>query len=211
MAQAAQRLPVVSGAREAILEKLARGRSAPSPIPAYTLPAWSVDPGSHFIAKAKTTVAQISEIASPLDAPAAVAAIMEAAGLEPRLHIPAASPLNNLPWQRASGLALSGAPPSGEDCAMSVADYAIAETGTLVFLSSAHSPSSWHFRPGREFVLLTRGLIMPRLEDVIAVLAAQGMPATLNLVTGPSRTADIEQTIELGAHGPREVHILLSP
>jgi len=200
----------VSEARKAILEKLARTRSAPSPIPAYELAPWNGDPGAHFIAKAKTTVARLSEIASPLDAPAAIAAIMETAGLEPRLHIPGNSPLNNLPWQRVPGLTLSAAPPSGEDCTLSAADFAIAETGTLVFLSGAQSPSSWHFRPGQEFVLLTRGLILPRLEDVIAALAAQGMPATLNLVTGPSRTADIEQTIELGAHGPREVHILLS-
>jgi len=48
---------------------------------------------------------------------------------------------------------------------------------------------------------------VPRLEEVISRLGA--IPATVNLVTGPSRTADIEQTIERGAHGPRELHILL--
>jgi L-lactate dehydrogenase complex protein LldG len=56
-----------------------------------------------------------------------------------------------------------------------------------------------------------RAAILPRFEDVIAVLRSQPrMPSTLNLVTGPSRTADIEQTIELGAPGPRDMHILLA-
>jgi len=59
-------------------------------------------------------------------------------------------------------------------------------------------------------VLLPKVCILPRFEDIIARLAPQGrMPATLNLITGPSRTADIEQTIELGAHGPRALHILI--
>ncbi len=87
----------------------------------------------------------------------------------------------------------------------------IAETGTLVFLSGPRSPSSWHFRPGCEFALVMRDTIVPRFEDIAAILTAgPRMPATLNLVTGPSRTADIEQTIELGAHGPRDVHILIA-
>jgi L-lactate utilization protein LutC len=60
-------------------------------------------------------------------------------------------------------------------------------------------------------VVLKRALIVPRLEDVIEAFARNGtMPATVNLVTGPSRTADIEQTIERGAHGPRELCILIA-
>ena len=131
--------------------------------------------------------------------------------LDPLLHIPENSPLNALPWERAPELKLSTAPPNGNACSLAAADYAIAETGTLVFLSGPHSPSSWHFRPGCEFALVERAAILPRLEDILTRLAsASPMPATLNLVTGPSRTADIEQTIELGAHGPRDVHILIA-
>jgi L-lactate dehydrogenase complex protein LldG len=105
---------------------------------------------------------------------------------------------------------VSATPPNGDECAAAAADYAIAETGTLVFLSGPRSPSSWHFRPGCEFALVMRNAIVPRFEDIITALATEPrIPATLNLVTGPSRTADIEQTIELGAHGPRDVHILI--
>jgi len=38
---------------------------------------------------------------------------------------------------------------------------------------------------------------------------SSSVPRALNLITGPSRTADIEQTIELGAHGPKRMHVLL--
>ena len=126
-----------------------------------------------------------------------------------RLHIPAASPLNALPWNRAAELTISAEPPDGDQSALSAADYGIAETGTLVFLSGPQTPSSWHFRPGREFVLIESTKIVPRFEDVIGRIEMASIPATINLITGPSRTADIEQTIEMGAHGPREVHILL--
>jgi len=201
----------MSPAREAILQKIAKARAAARPAPDYALPAWTADTSSHFIAKAKASVAEVHEIAAAEDAPAAILALRTVAQFAPRLHLPPSSPLNALPWHSAPGLTLSAAPPSGEDSALSMADYGIAETGTLAFFSGPHSPSSWHFRPGREFVLLARACILPRLEDVIGLLSADGhMPATLNLITGPSRTADIEQTIELGAHGPREVHILIA-
>jgi L-lactate dehydrogenase complex protein LldG len=197
-----------SDSRDAILQTLRRGAGAAQSAPSYALPAWTGDAAGSFMAKARATVAQIHEIASPLDAPEAILALLAAAGAKPRLHLPAQSPLNNLPWQRAPGLTRSGEPPSGEDAAFSSADWGIAETGTLAFFSGPRTPSSWHFRPGREIVLLDRAAILPRLEDVLARL--QAMPATLNLVTGPSRTADIEQTIELGAHGPRHLHILVA-
>ena len=200
----------MSSAREAILQSIARGRHATQPIPDYRLPSWTADPASHFIAKAKASVAHVHEIGSVDEVPASIHRIMMEMQLDPLLHVPENSPLNALPWELVLALRLSTAPPDGNACALAAADYGIAETGTLVFLSGPHSPSSWHFRPGCEFVLVKRAAILPRLEDVLALLASESlMPATLNLVTGPSRTADIEQTIELGAHGPRDVHILI--
>jgi len=197
----------MSTAREAILEGVRKGRRVAQPS-SYVLPGWSGDARALFLVKARASAAEVHEIATLEGAPAAIWAILNAANATPRLHIPADSPLNELPWQRAPGLTLSHEAPSGSDSAVSRADCGIAETGTLVFLSGARTPSSWHFLPGSEIVLLQRDAILPRLEDVFARLG-QIMPATVNLVTGPSRTADIEQTIERGAHGPRDVHILV--
>ena len=198
-------------AREAILANLAKGHSTVKAVQNFALPGWTNDAPGHFIAKAKASVAEVHAIGTADEAPEAILAIMAANQLQPRLHLPSMSPLNGLPWRRAPGLSITAEPPGGNDSALSQADYGIAETGTLVFFSGQQSASSWHFRPGCEFVLLPRNGIVPRLEDIIARIKTLGrMPATLNLITGPSRTADIEQTIELGAHGPRALHILIA-
>ncbi len=198
----------MSSGRDVILQALARPGQPQAP-PEVTLPPWAAELRESFIARAQASAAQLHEIAGTAGAPAKIAEVLHAIGAPLRLHLPAASPLNEL-LRAAPDLALSAEPPGGDEPALSLADYGIAETGTLVFLSSPASPSSWHFRPGREFVLLENRLILPRLEDVIARIGPDRVPATINLVTGPSRTADIEQTIEMGAHGPREVHILLA-
>jgi L-lactate dehydrogenase complex protein LldG len=200
----------MSVARDSILQALAKGHRAAPPMPDYALPAWTEDWGSHFTRKAKAAMADVHEIASAEDAPEAILLLLVSAGMPAELHVPRNSPLSALPWQRAPGLARRDDSPGGASSAFAVADYGIAETGTLVFFSGPRSASSWHFRPGREFVLLSRACILPRLEDIIALLSGgRDVPATLNLVTGPSRTADIEQTIELGAHGPRRLDVLI--
>lgn len=194
--------------RTAILASIRQGRGTARAIPAYPLPLSNEDQVRRFAQKAAASAAQVHAIVRNEDAPEAILAILSAANARPCLHLSVQSPLNELPWRRAPGLVIVREPPSGEDTAFSGADYGVAETGTLVFFSGAKSHSSWHYRPGREIVLLERRLILPRLEDLFARISA--MPATLNLVTGPSRTADIEQTIELGAHGPRALDILLT-
>jgi L-lactate utilization protein LutC len=194
--------------RDIILQSLSNPRRSQQP-PEILLPPWTADLREHFIAKAKASAAQVHEIAQAAAAPAKISEVLRSAGARPELHIPAASPLYQWAW-RGNELELSPEAPGGEDTALSAADLGIAETGTVVFLSGPQSLSSWHFRPGREFILLESRLIVPRLEDVLARIGRDHVPATINLVTGPSRTADIEQTIEMGAHGPREIHILLA-
>jgi L-lactate dehydrogenase complex protein LldG len=197
--------------RDTILQAIARAQRPQTPLPELVLPVWTMDLLTSFTAKAKASAAHVYGISCAADAPAQVADILRSNGAPLQLHIPASSPLNQLPWNTITELAISASPPSGNQSALSAADYGIAETGTLVFFSGPWSHSSWHFRPGREFILIEKSCILPRLEDVICRLEAGGaMPATVNLVTGPSRTADIEQTIEMGAHGPREVHILIT-
>jgi L-lactate dehydrogenase complex protein LldG len=123
--------------------------------------------------------------------------------------VPQNSLLRSLTWQRAPLVALSADPPGPDDAALSEATCGIAETGTLVFVSGAQQPASWHFLPGREIALIPRARIVSRLEDAVGLLGASFDASTINLVTGPSRTGDIEQTIERGAHGPRALHVLI--
>lgn len=160
-----------------------------------------------FTVNAKRSYATVHELASEDDIPAVIAAILTGANARMRLNLPEASPLRSLNWSAMPLLEVSALPPSGEDSALSEADCAIAETGTLAFFSGRSRPSSWHFLPGREIVLVRHSRLVGTLEEVLGKLSE--MPATLNLVTGPSRTGDIEQTMERGAHGPRDVQILL--
>lgn len=200
----------MSSGRETILKALARARGTQTPVPQIGLPEWTGDPLLSFIAKVEASVAQPHRIVSSADAPAKIADVLRLACAPAELHLPAESSLLRLPWDTAPGVVISSAPPTGDQSALSAAEFGIAETGTLVFFSGPNSRSAWHFLPGREFILIERCRILPRFEDVIGrIERLSGMPATINLVTGPSRTADIEQTIELGAHGPREIHILI--
>ena len=94
-----------------------------------------------------------------------------------------------------------------------------AETGTLMMASGPDHPSTLNFLPETHIVVLPAARIGGAYEEGWAHLRAEAargdgegdgfMPRTVNLVTGPSRTADIEQTIALGAHGPRRLHIVI--
>jgi L-lactate dehydrogenase complex protein LldG len=195
-------------ARDAILTRLkAAATPARLSYKAYR-PDIGNDIEAQFIAKAEYAHTSVHIIDSTADVPVRLADILSHEGF-PRLHLRADSPLRGLSWESVPHLIVDETPPSGDEASLSAANFAIAETGTLAFLSGAGTPSSWHFLTGTEFVLVRRALIVPSLEDVLSRLAG-AMPATMNLVTGPSRTADIEQTIERGAHGPRALHVLLT-
>jgi len=87
----------------------------------------------------------------------------------------------------------------------------VAETGTLVLLSGPDSPTRINFLPDTHIVVLAATDITGTYEEVWRRIRAlpEGLPRTVNMVTGPSRTGDIEQTIQLGAHGPRRLHIVI--
>jgi len=78
-------------------------------------------------------------------------------------------------------------------------------------LSGAHSPTTLNFLPDVHIVIVRRQQIVTHIEDVWRRMRSEvnEVPRTINFITGPSRTADIEQTIQLGAHGPRSLHVVL--
>ena len=93
----------------------------------------------------------------------------------------------------------------------------IAETGTLVFPSGPERPTTVNLLPDTAIAVLWTSRIVGAYEDAWDLLRAEGaaepgggfMPRNVMLVTGPSRSADVEQTLELGAHGPRRLHVVL--
>ncbi len=88
---------------------------------------------------------------------------------------------------------------------------AVAESGGIVTLSGPDTPSTLNFVPDNHVVIVHAAQVVRHFEDVWTQWRASGrpMPRTINIISGPSRTADIEQTIQLGAHGPRRLHVLL--
>ena len=103
-------------------------------------------------------------------------------------------------------------PTSGDDILGITGVFcAIAETGTLVVLSGEHSPTATTLLPETHIAILPSNVIVGSMEDAFAFIRKERgtLPRAVNLISGPSRTGDIEQTIVLGAHGPYRVHILV--
>jgi len=88
---------------------------------------------------------------------------------------------------------------------------AIAETGTFMLCSSAGTPASVSLLPETHIAILRETDIVPYMEDAWALVRSGPgrLPRSVNFVSGPSRTGDIEQTIVIGAHGPYRVHVVI--
>jgi len=119
--------------------------------------------------------------------------------------------LADLDWAGA-GLAIEPRPTTGDDkLGITGAFCAIAETGTLVLLSGALTPTATMLLPDTHVAVVSAARIVAGMEEAFALVRDErdGLPRAVNLVSGPSRTGDIEQTIVLGAHGPYRVHIMV--
>jgi L-lactate dehydrogenase complex protein LldG len=101
-----------------------------------------------------------------------------------------------------------GKAPAIADAWVSRASFGVAATGSVVLASSPEEPRARHLLPETHVSLLREDVIVP---DLAALFAACGgsLPSALAIVTGPSRSADIEQRLVVGVHGPREVHVVL--
>jgi L-lactate utilization protein LutC len=140
----------------------------------------------------------------------AVLAYLSASGLKREVGLAGTPLLTSLQWP-ADMVIHSAVPRAQHLCVISQAIAGIAETGSLVMRSHGTTPVSMNFLPDHFLCLLPESQLVDHIEDVWQLLRdmAARMPRAINLVTGPSRTADVEQTIQLGAHGPRQLHVIL--
>ena len=96
------------------------------------------------------------------------------------------------------------------DAGLSAARSAIAETGSLVLWPDAREPRLMSLVPPLHIVLLDADTIHADFHSAMTAEGwAAGMPTNALLISGPSKTADIQQTLAYGAHGPRELVVLL--
>ena len=171
----------------------------------YRAPATDGDLPEAFAKKLAAQHAEVRMLDSMAEVPAAIADILRGRNMAAMVHIAPDSELESLDLPNVE---VKRAPPGPFDAAVTVAPFAIAETGTLAYAAAKGAPASWHFRPLLEIAIVRARSVVAELEDVLRALP-DGLPSTLNLVIGPSRTGDIEQTMELGAHGPKALTVLL--
>jgi L-lactate dehydrogenase complex protein LldG len=103
-----------------------------------------------------------------------------------------------------------GQAPAIEGAGVSTALYALADTGSVVLAPSPDEPRARSLLPDVHVTLLHENRILPGLDELFAALGPD-LPSALAIVTGPSRSADIEQKLVVGVHGPGEVHVVLLP
>jgi len=98
---------------------------------------------------------------------------------------------------------------SKADIGISSADFAIAETGSIVIIPGSNKSKMVSLLPTTHIVIIHPKLIINSLEELFLKLPEIQKNSSINIISGPSRTADIEQTIVIGAHGPKEVHLII--
>jgi len=167
-----------------------------------------------FIDMARAAAASVVRIAEEAEVPAAVAEYLARENLPARLKLAPDPRLTGLPWQTRPLIEISAGTSAGDDpVSLCLAEAGIAETGTLMLASGPMSPSTLNFLPEAEIILLPTACIVGGMEEAWRLLRdrlPQGqLPRTVNFITGPSRSADIGQKLQLGAHGPRRLHILV--
>jgi len=172
------------------------------------------DPVEHFTVQAVRMASTVERVPSMDAVPEEVVRYLLAHELGLRMAAWPALAALDFSSQQAHypALAVEYRAPRAEDLvALTGAFAAVAETGTLMLLSSAQTPAAAHLLPETHIAVVTVDRVVAHYEDGFALLRKERgeVPRAVNLVSGPSRTADIEQTLVMGAHGPYRVHIIL--
>jgi len=221
--------------REQVLGSIRRAlhRNAPGDVnalekrlaeaPAGPLPARGQLPRADrialFVKMADQSKASVVRVASSDQVPAAIADYLASENLPARLKLAPDPALTGLPWHTRPLIETTTGRSDGNDTvSLCRAEAGIAETGTLMMASGAEGPTTLNFLPETEIVLIAADDVVGGLEEAWAALRKRrhfstaeiaAMPRTVNFITGPSRSADIGQKLQMGAHGPRRLHIVV--
>lgn len=197
-------------ARTAVEARLAAPPRGPS-VARAQLP--QPDKVALFCQWAETLNATVARVAAE-DVPGEVTAYLARNNLPAAVAMAPSPLLDGYEWSGQKMLSIRrGRGEGGDQVSVTGAFAGIAETGTVVMASGPDHPVTLNLLPDTHVVVLREADIVGGYEDVWGRLRARYgknlMPRTVNTITGPSRTGDIEQAMELGAHGPRRMHILV--
>ena len=168
-----------------------------------------------FIREAEQASATVARVSSLSGVPREVARFLAKNNLPMTLKVAPGIAEPAIPWTRETLLSVDeGRADGSESASVSRAFAGIAETGTLVMLSGSDNPTTLNFLPPTHVVVISASEITGDYEESWSQLREKSqegrfMPRAVNWITGPSRTADIEQTLLMGAHGPQRLHIVI--
>lgn len=165
-----------------------------------------------FIAMAEEVSTTVSRVGNLAEVPAAIAGYLADHNLEAAAKLAPDPELDAIPWHRAPLLELTrGKGEDSDKVSITRAFAGIAETGTVMACSGPDHPTTLNILPETHVVILRVEQIVGAYEEAWDRLrnSGRGTPRTVMLITGPSRSGDIEQTILLGAHGPKRLHLVI--
>jgi L-lactate dehydrogenase complex protein LldG len=197
--------------RALVADRLAQHR--PGLVPARAQGS-SADHLKLFTEMMESQSAAVRTVDSADDVPSVIADYLRQNNLPARLRHGADAFFAELPWEREPTLERGVGPAKQADAVgVSRATCAAAETGTVFMCSGVDNPVTLNFLPDTHIVVLEETELLGSYEQAWTKIRESfgegAMPRTVNLVSGPSRTGDIEQTIIMGAHGPRQVCIIV--
>lgn len=170
-----------------------------------------------FVRNVEREFGTVTRVADPSEVPAAVADYLSAQNLPSDVAIAPHEELRAIPWGERPMLTLREGRAQASDLVCIQHGWgAVAETGTLMLPSAPDRPTTLNLLGDTAVVVLRTSRIVGAYEAGWDMLRERQdpvsggfMPRNVMLVTGPSRSADIESVLELGAHGPRRLHIVL--
>jgi L-lactate dehydrogenase complex protein LldG len=188
--------------------------------PRHMIPARSALPRPAqvrlFIANIEKEFGSVARVGDLAAVPAAIADYLAAQNLPTEFAMAPHPELQHIPWSDRPLLRIREGRGEPNDTVSVQHGYAgIAETGTLMLPSAPERPTTLNLLSDTAIVVLRASRVVGAYEEAWDLLRAEPggasgfMPRNVMLVTGPSRSADIESTLELGAHGPRALHVVL--
>ena len=215
----------MSDAREQVLANIRRALKRSEPLSGATREALSTRTRAHplavqphyaqasverFVAKIQAVSGMVTRVNSLGDVAAVVEQHVQRFALPHDLLVASDPLLDAIVWSNRFKVEHRRA--VGADRVSVTTSFAgVAETGSVVLLSSRFSPTTLNFLPEDHLVVLFEDRIVRHLEDVWQLLRdeCEAMPRTVNLITGPSKTGDVDQVLQEGAHGPRRLHVIM--
>jgi len=99
------------------------------------------------------------------------------------------------------------------EAGITTCEFLVARTGSIMVSSASPSGQKLHIYPPVHIVIAHHSQLVDYVEDALLAIRKKygnDLPSTISTITGPSRTADIEKTLVLGAHGPKEIVVFIS-